>query len=120
MLAKEREGAQTGGCIINDDGLGNVNHYGDSYSQQEASDAYDRGEFFNPLIPGFAERTIWNTGPDGYKRNLNNFNLNYSKSPLQRKKFRHYTTSVLLRRKVSGDRKMLVSITNNKNLLSPR
>ncbi|WP_412495695.1 hypothetical protein [Shewanella chilikensis] len=24
-----------------DDGLGNINHYGDSYSQQEASDAYD-------------------------------------------------------------------------------
>jgi hypothetical protein len=29
-----------------DDGLGNVNHYGDSYSEQEASDAYDRGEFY--------------------------------------------------------------------------
>lgn len=29
-----------------DDGLGNINHYGDSYSQQEACDAYDRGEFY--------------------------------------------------------------------------
>ena len=73
--------------------------------------------------PGtFRQQTIWNTEPNGYVRSLNNFNLNYSVNdkPLQHKKFRHYNTSVLLRRKVSGNKKMLVSITANKNLLSPR
>ncbi len=71
--------------------------------------------------PGtFRQQTIWNTQANGYVRNLNSFNLNYNKSQLERKKFRHYTTSVLLRRKVSGNKKMLVSLTNNKNLLSPR
>jgi hypothetical protein len=71
--------------------------------------------------PGnYRQQTIWNTEPNGYVKRLNPFNLQYSKSQLQRKKFRHYTTSVLLRRKVSGNKKMLVSITNNKNLLSPR
>jgi hypothetical protein len=73
--------------------------------------------------PGtFRQQTIWNTEPNGYVRTLNNFNLNYSVNdkPLQHKKFRHYNTSVLLRRRISGNRKMLVSITTNKNLLSPR
>jgi hypothetical protein len=80
----------------------------------------DRGEFFNPAIPGFAQRPIWDTEPNGYIRTLNPSNLNYSKDPFQRKKFRHYTVSVLLRRKVSGDKKMLVMIANVKNLYSPR
>lgn len=75
----------------------------------------DRGEY-NP----FAQRVIWNTGANGYIRTLNTNNLNYSKDEFQRKKFRHYTNSVFLRRKVSGDRKMLVLLTNNKNLYSPR
>ena len=81
---------------------------------------YDRGEFFNPGIPGFAERAIWNTQANGYIKDLNLNNLNYSKSQLERKKFRHYTTSILLRRKVSGNSKMLLSFVNNKNLYSPR
>ena len=80
----------------------------------------DRGEFFNPAIPGFAQRPIWDTAPNGYVRILNPLNLNYAKAPFQRKKFRHYTTSVLLRKKISGDRKMLVMITNTKDLYSPR
>lgn len=75
----------------------------------------DRGEF-NPI----AERVIWNTSANGYVRTLNPNNLNYSKTELQRKKFRHYVTNVLLRRNVSGNRKMLIMITNNKNLSSPR
>lgn len=71
--------------------------------------------------PGtFRQQTIWNTEPNGYIKTLNAFNLSYNKSQLERKKFRHYTTSVLLKRKVSGNKKMLVSIMNNKNLLSPR
>lgn len=75
----------------------------------------DRGEF-NPA----AQRVIWNTGANGYIRVLNPFNLNYNKEEFQRKKFRHYTNSVFLRRRVSGDRKILVMLTNNKNLYSPR
>ncbi len=75
----------------------------------------DRGEY-NPA----AQRVIWNTGTNGYIRVLNPNNLNYAKDPFQRKKFRHYTCSVFLRRKVSGDRKMLVMLTNNKDLMSPR
>ena len=75
----------------------------------------DRGEY-NPA----AQRVIWNTEENGYIRSLNTNNLNYNKPLFQRKKFRHYTTSVLLRRNVSGDRKMLVMITDDKNLHSPR
>jgi hypothetical protein len=75
----------------------------------------DRGEY-NPA----AQRMIWNTAANGYVRVLNPANLNYNKDAFQRKKFRHYTNSVFLRRKVSGDRKMLVMITNNKDLYSPR
>ena len=80
----------------------------------------DRGEFFNPAIPGFAQRPIWDTEPNGYVKFLNPNNLNYLKPEFQRKRFRHYTTSVLLRKKISGDRKMLVMITNTKDLYSPR
>lgn len=80
----------------------------------------DRGEFFNPTIPGFAQRPIWDTEDNGYIRVLNPVNLNYAKDPFQRKKFRHYTTSVLLRKNISGDRKILVMITNTKDLYSPR
>ena len=80
----------------------------------------DRGEFFNPAIPGFAQRPIWDTEANGYIRNLNPINIDYNKAPFQRKKFRHYTTSVLLRKKVSGDRKILVMIADTKDLYSPR
>jgi len=80
----------------------------------------DRGEFFNSLIPGFAQRAIWDTQPNGYIRLLNANNLNYNKADFQKKKFRHYTVSVLLRKLVSGDRKMLVMLSDVKNLLSPR
>ena len=80
----------------------------------------DRGEYFNPLIPGFAQRPIWDTEPNGYIKALNPNNLNYLKPLFQRKKFRHYTTSILLRKRISGDRKMLVLIANTKDLYSPR
>jgi hypothetical protein len=80
----------------------------------------DRGEYYNPLIPGFAERAVWDTQANGYVRILNANNLNYDKEQLQRKKFRHYTVSVLLRKLVSGNRKMMVMLADVKNLLSPR
>ena len=75
----------------------------------------DRGEF-NPA----AERTILLTEPNGYIKNLNPNNLNYDKFELERKKFRHYKHIVLLRRKVSGNRNMIVSLGLVKKLISPR
>jgi len=88
----------------------------------------DRGEFpigsnYPPPTPNpgsYATQTIWNTEPNGYIRILNNNNMDYNKFALQRKKFRHYTTSVLLRRLESMDKKFLVMLSTNKNLYSPR
>jgi hypothetical protein len=78
------------------------------------------GDWANSGLGNWRERNIWDTQPNGYVRILNNNNINYSKAQLERKRFRHYTTSVLLRRKRGDGRKMLVSLVNNKNLLSPR
>lgn len=80
----------------------------------------DRGEFFNPGIPGFAERTIWQTEANGYIKNLNPNNLNYNKLQTQRKKFRHYINFLLLRRKVSGNRNIQLRIVNEKQQYSSR
>jgi hypothetical protein len=73
-----------------------------------------------PGVPSFAQQTIWNTQPNGYVKLLNPNNLDYNKFALDRKKFRHYTNTVLLRRLVSGDKKFLVMLSTNKNLYSPR
>lgn len=80
----------------------------------------DRGEY-NPA----AQRMIWNTGANGYVKTLNPNNLNYNKEEMERKKFRHYTNSVWLRKKAAPtgtelNEKFLVLLTNNKDLLSPR
>ena len=75
----------------------------------------DRGEF-NPS----AQRTIFDTQPNGYIRDLNSNNLDYNKFALQRKRFRHYKNTVLLRKKVSGDINVVVALAVNKNLVSPR
>jgi len=76
----------------------------------------DRGEFTYPNV----QQPIWNTELNGYKRQLNINNLDYQKSPFQRKKFRNYTSHILLYRNISGPVKMLFKITNNKNQYSPR
>ena len=57
---------------------------------------------------------------NGYIKDLNAANLNYAKDPLQHKKFRHYYNKLLLRRNVSGDRKMLLKIANTKLNMSIR
>jgi len=85
----------------------------------------DRGEN-NPS----AQRMIWNTAANGYDRTLNTANLNYAKDVFQLKKFRHYTNTVWLRKDPANDTnlyptgsnpyKMLVILTNNKELYSPR
>ena len=74
----------------------------------------DRGEFSN------AEQEIFITRLNGYIRDLNAANLNYQKAEDQRKKFRHYYNNLILRRKVSGDRKMLLKLNNTKLVLSLR
>ena len=72
-----------------------------------------------------AQRMIWNTHGNGYAKNLNFANLNYTKEEFQRKKFRHYTNTVWLRKNAALpgtelNQKMLVLVTNNKDLNSPR
>jgi len=80
-----------------------------------------------PLIPGttqllgnYDERQIWETGPSGYKRLLNQANLDYVKPLLQRKKFRHYLNFLSLSRMVSGNVNMIFKISNIKNQVSLR
>jgi hypothetical protein len=95
----------------------------------------DRAEFPNgsgyppqgPLVPGttqllgnYNERQIWETGPSGYKRLLNQANLDYSKPLLQRKKFRHYLNYLSLSRMVSGNVNMIFKIFNVKEQISIR
>lgn len=64
---------------------------------------------------------IWNTEANGYVKNLNTANLFYTqKVQFDRKRFRHYTTTVRLVRNVSKNNKMLMSIANNKTLKSER
>jgi hypothetical protein len=74
----------------------------------------DRGEFSNTTEP------IWITEPNGYIKNLNNANLNYSKDEFQRKKLRHNNNRVLLRRNVCGNKNMILYLTNTKIQNSPR
>ena len=95
----------------------------------------DRAEFPNtagyppqgPLVPGttqllgnYDERQIWETGPSGYKRILNQANLDYTKPLLQRKKFRHYLNFLSLSRMVSGNVNMILKISNVKEQISMR
>lgn len=95
----------------------------------------DRGEFpegssyppNGPVIPGtttlqgnYASEFTWNTPQNGYKRVLNPNNLDYNKSELQRKKFRHYTNFITLTRKECNDINMILKIINTKNQFSPR
>jgi len=74
----------------------------------------DRGEFSG------LQSNIFITQVNGYIRDLNNANLNYSKEEIQHKKFRHYYNKILLRRKISGDRKMLLKLASTKLNLSFR
>jgi hypothetical protein len=95
----------------------------------------DRGEFpigsgYPPqgtLIPGttelfgtYTQQNIWNTNSDGYTRNLNFNNLDFTKPELQRKRFRHYLNFIALRKEVSGNVNILLKHADSKNQLSPR
>ncbi len=74
----------------------------------------DRGEFSGTSLP------MWNTECSGYRKEINPAYVDYNKPPLQHKKFRHYGNRVILRKNISGDKKMILKIANNKNLNSPR
>ena len=79
----------------------------------------NRGE--SPLPSGITvEQSIFNTDCNGYIRPLNTINLNYQKDPTQRKKFRHYSNQLILRKNISGNRKMLLRLNNTKLQLSMR
>jgi len=79
------------------------------------------------VIPGttilqgnYASENTWVTSQNGYTRVLNQSNLDYNKSELQRKKFRHYTNFITLTRKECNDINMIMKIVNSKNQLSQR
>jgi hypothetical protein len=74
----------------------------------------DRGEFTG------IERPIWITSLNGYIKQLNAANLDYAKAAMQHKKFRHYYNIVVLRKNLSGDRKMLLKLNNSKMNISFR
>ena len=79
----------------------------------------DRGEFIQPGQPNI-EENIWITQLNGYIKDLNNSNLDYQKPLRQRKKFRHYYNKAILRRRISGNRKMLLKLVNTKLNISFR
>ena len=63
---------------------------------------------------------MWNTECSGYQKYINPAYVDYFKPPLEHKKIRHYGNRVILRKSISGDNKMILKITNAKNLNSPR
>ena len=74
----------------------------------------DRGEFSGTIEP------MWITSLNGYYRVLNPAYLNYNKEALQHKKFRHYGNKIILRKNISGNKKMILKFVNSKHLNSPR
>lgn len=74
----------------------------------------DRGEF-----TGFTRR-MWVTDPNGYIKNINPNYVNYTKPLHQRKKFRHYQSNLILRRRVCGNKNMQLKLVNSKNQYSAR
>lgn len=74
----------------------------------------DRGEFNSVNVPMF------NTAPNGYEYQVNPQYVNYNKTILERKKFRHTYNKVWLRKVNSGSQKYLFKISNLKNAISPR
>ena len=65
------------------------------------------------LIANISE-PIFITQLNGYIRDLNQANINLAKPLFQRKKFRHYWNAVILRKRISQNRKMLLKLNNSK------
>lgn len=76
----------------------------------------DRGEFSGAEVP------MWDTSCNGVEKLINTGYINYFKSPLQHKKFRHYGNKIILRKNPVGrdDVKMVLKLTNTKELQSFR
>jgi hypothetical protein len=74
----------------------------------------NRSEFDDQYIP------MWQYAADGYHKQVNDRYVTYSKQPLQRKKFRHYTNKAILRRVKSANVKMVLKLVSSKHLLSMR
>ena len=74
----------------------------------------DRGEFTGTQLP------MWNTRCSGYEKDINPIYVDYTKSELEHKKFRHYGNKIILRKNISNDKKMILKLTNAKQNLSPR
>jgi hypothetical protein len=73
-----------------------------------------RSEFNSKYIP------LWETEANGYRKIVNPEAIEYSKSALERKRFRHKNTRVVLTRLNSGSVKMLLAIVNAKQSVSFR
>jgi len=63
---------------------------------------------------------MFNTEQNGYRKVLNSTYIDYNKSPLQRKRFRHYGNRVILGKEVSDNLKINLKVVNTKETLSPR
>lgn len=74
----------------------------------------DRGEFSGN------QWRMFNTEQNGYRKVLNPTFINYSKSPLERKKFRHYGNRLILGKTVSDNLKYNLKVVNTKETTSPR
>lgn len=74
----------------------------------------DRGEFTTARDPMFITKCA------GYQKTINPDYINYYKSTLERKKFRHYGNTIILRKNKSEDKKMILKLTNTKQLNSSR
>ena len=121
----------------------NLTSYDILYSKEEQKYRFnqfwditkDRAEFpkgsnyppTGPLVPGttilqgnYASENTWITSQDGHTRVLNPDNLNYNKSELERKKFRHYLNFLTLKREQCDDVNMIIKLSNSKNQISIR
>ena len=74
----------------------------------------DRGEYTGN------QYRMFDTEQNGYKKSLNSTYINYAKSPLQRKKFRHYGNRLILGKTVSNNLKYNLKVVNTKETQSPR
>ena len=122
---------------------GNLSSYDILYSKEEQKYRFnqfwditrDRAEFpegsnyppTGPTIPGttilqgnYSSENTWITSQDGHTRILNPNNLDYNKSEIERKKFRHYLNFLNLRRNQCDDVNMIIKMSNSKNQLSVR
>jgi len=101
----------------------NANSISIQYSKEENKYRFNqfwdvtknRGEF----PPGF-NLPMFTTAANGYEYPINPLYVDYNKSSLERKKFRHHVNKVFLRRVSSGPYKFIFKISNQKLLQSPR